>query len=73
LSLLHRRLRLSRLQENTEGGRAPNQNALRLDFRKQLPPLSIVMTPAMTNVITDADGMRYNIMIAAADQGSQRR
>jgi arsenite oxidase large subunit len=49
--------------ENTEGGRAPNQNALRLDFRKQLPPLSIVMTPAMTNVITDADGMRYNIMI----------
>jgi arsenite oxidase large subunit len=49
--------------ENTEGGRAPNQNALRLEFRKQLPPLSIVMTPAMTNVITDADGMRYNIMI----------
>ncbi len=48
--------------ENTEGGRAPHQNALGLDFRKQLPPLSIVMTPAMTNVITDKDGKRYNIM-----------
>ena len=27
--------------ENTEGGRAPHQNALGLDFRKQLPPLSV--------------------------------
>ncbi|ABX19344.1 MULTISPECIES: arsenate reductase (azurin) large subunit [Burkholderia] len=49
--------------ENTEGGRAPNQNALGLDFRKQLPPLSIVMTPAMQNTITDKDGRRYNIMV----------
>ena len=49
--------------ENQEGGRAPNQNALGLDFRKQLPPLAVTMTPAMTNVITDHDGMRHNIMI----------
>lgn len=49
--------------ENTEGGRAPNQNALGLDFRKQLPPLALTMTPAMTNVISDADGKRHNIMI----------
>ncbi len=49
--------------ENTEGGRAPHQNALALDFRKQLPPFAATMTPAMTNVITDADGKRYNIMI----------
>jgi arsenite oxidase large subunit len=46
-----------------EGGRAPNQNALGLDFRKQLPPLTAIMTPAMTNVIKDKDGRRYNIMI----------
>ena len=49
--------------ENTEGGRAPNQNALALDFRKQLPPLTQIMTPAMHNVIDDGDGRRYNIMI----------
>ena len=48
---------------NQEGGRAPNQNALGLDFRKQVPPLSIIMTPAMTNVITDHDGRRHNVMI----------
>ena len=52
LPLLHRRLRLPRLQvgREPEGGRAPAQNALGLDFRKQLPPLAVIMTPAMTNV-----------------------
>lgn len=49
--------------EGTEGGRAPNKNALGLDFRRQLPPLSITLTPAMTNVVTARDGTRYNIMI----------
>jgi len=49
--------------ENQEGGRAPGQNALGLDFRKQLPPLSATMTPAMTNVVADAEGKRYNIMV----------
>ncbi|HEU0199768.1 MAG TPA: arsenite oxidase large subunit, partial [Burkholderiaceae bacterium] len=49
--------------EQQEGGRAPNQNALRVDFRKQVPPMALTMTPAMTNTITDADGKRYNIMI----------
>jgi len=48
---------------NREGGKAPNQNALGLDFRKQLPPLAITLTPAMTNVITDGDGRSYNVMI----------
>src|SRR6202795_2308672 len=56
--------------ENTEGGRAPHQTALGLDFRKQLPPLSAVMTPAMTNVITGKDGRRYNIMIVPDKQCS---
>ncbi len=49
--------------ENTEGGRAPHQNALGLDFRKQLPPLAATMTPAMANTITGKNGQRYNIMI----------
>ncbi len=49
--------------ENHEGGRAPSQNALGLDFRKQLPPMALIMTPAMTNVVTDRDGSRHNIMI----------
>lgn len=46
-----------------EGGRAPNQNALGLDFRKQLPPLAVTLTPAMTNTIVDSNGKRSNIMI----------
>ncbi len=49
--------------EGQEGGRAPNQNALGLDFRKQLPPMAMTLTPAMTNVVTDRDGSRRNIMI----------
>ncbi|MFZ1909420.1 MAG: arsenate reductase (azurin) large subunit [Burkholderiales bacterium] len=49
--------------EGEEGGRAANRNALGLDFRKQLPPLATIMTTAMTNVITEKDGTRHNIMI----------
>src|SRR5512139_3974113 len=49
--------------EGQEGGRAPNQNALGQDFRKQLPPLGMTLTPAMTNVVTDRSGTRRNIMI----------
>jgi arsenite oxidase large subunit len=49
--------------ESQEGGRAPHQNALGLDFRHQVPPLALTMTPAMTNVVTDQDGRSYNIMI----------
>ena len=49
--------------ENQEGGRAPNQNALGLDFRRQLPPLALTLTPAMTNTVTMHDGTRRNIMI----------
>lgn len=46
----------------TEGGRAPNENALGKDFRKQQPPLSGSMTPAMVNVVED-NGKKFNIMI----------
>jgi arsenite oxidase large subunit len=49
--------------ESQEGGRAPHQNALGLDFRKQLPPMATIMTPAMANVVVDKDGSRHNVMI----------
>jgi arsenite oxidase large subunit len=49
--------------EDQEGGRAPNQNALGVDFRKQVPPLTLIMTPAMENTVTDRDGSRHTIMI----------
>jgi arsenite oxidase large subunit len=41
---------------NREGGKAPDQNALGLDFRKQLPPLAITLTPAMTMSSPTATG-----------------
>ncbi|MDA7087334.1 arsenate reductase (azurin) large subunit [Pseudomonas sp. SA3-5] len=54
--------------ESQEGGRAPEDNALGLDFRQQLPPLAVTLTPAMQNTITDQDGKRYNIMIVPDKQ-----
>ena len=33
---------------NTEGGRAASQNALGVDFTRQVPPMAITMTRAMT-------------------------
>ena len=49
--------------ESREGGRAPDQNALGVDFRGQVPPLTQIMTPAMHNLIEDSDGRRYNVMV----------
>lgn len=48
---------------NREGGRAPEQNALGLDFRRQVPPLQATMTQAMTSVIRDRDGAEHRVMI----------
>ncbi len=50
-------------EANREGGRAPNENAMGVDFTKQVPPLALTMTRAMTNTITDLSGRRWNIMI----------
>lgn len=55
---------------NREGGRAPDENALGLDFRKQLPALQTILTPAMVNRIRDRDGYDYNIMIVPDKQCS---
>jgi arsenite oxidase large subunit len=46
-----------------EGGKAPHQNALGLDFRKQLPPFSTIVSMTQQNVVTDKDGSRHNILI----------
>jgi len=48
--------------EGQEGGRAPNQNALGVDFRVQRPPLSIALTPSMVNQVEE-NGRKYNVMI----------
>jgi arsenite oxidase large subunit len=48
---------------NKEGGRGADQNALGLNFNKQLPAFATTLTPAMTNTITEKNGQRYNIMI----------
>jgi arsenite oxidase large subunit len=49
--------------EGVEGGRSAAQNALGVDFTRQVPPLQLTMTPAMTNVVEDRSGKRSNIMI----------
>jgi arsenite oxidase large subunit len=48
---------------NREGGRPANQNALGVDFTRQVPPMAVTMTRAMTNTITDRDGKRWSVMI----------
>jgi arsenite oxidase large subunit len=49
--------------EAQEGGKAPHQNALGLDFRKQLPPFSTIVSTAQQNVVTGKDGVRHNILV----------
>ncbi|MBV1790260.1 arsenate reductase (azurin) large subunit [Marinobacterium sp. D7] len=42
-----------------EGGLAPEQNALGVDFRRQVGPLQLILTPAMVNRIREHDGREY--------------
>ena len=49
--------------EGKDGGTAPSENALEIDFRKQLDAFSQWIAPAMHSVVTDNDGSRYNIAI----------
>jgi arsenite oxidase large subunit len=49
--------------EAQEGGKAPHQNAMGLDFRKQLPPFSTIVSTTQQNVVTDKDDRRYNILV----------
>ena len=48
---------------NRQGGKAPGQNALGLDFRRQLGPFQGAPTTAMVNVVQDRDGRPYHVMI----------
>jgi len=47
---------------NQEGGRAPEENALGLDFRRQLNALDTSLSPAMVNQVKGGGGT-HNIMI----------
>ncbi|MFO7857864.1 MAG: arsenate reductase (azurin) large subunit [Ectothiorhodospiraceae bacterium] len=53
---------------NREGGRAPGDNALGVDFRKQVPPMQLTMTSAMTTRIRERDGQDYRVMILPDDE-----
>ncbi|MGH7319632.1 MAG: arsenate reductase (azurin) large subunit, partial [Candidatus Rokuibacteriota bacterium] len=46
-----------------DGGPAPAENALGVDYRRPLPPLSDWISPAMHSVIADKNGQRFNVVI----------
>ncbi|MEP6655657.1 MAG: arsenate reductase (azurin) large subunit [Betaproteobacteria bacterium] len=46
-----------------EGGPAPTENALGLDFRQPQPPMGTWISPNQHSVVTDRDGSRHNIVI----------
>lgn len=52
-----------RWPEGTEGGPAPDQNALGLDFRHQLPPLSGAPAASMCSTIADSAGGSSHVMV----------
>ncbi len=55
--------RVFKWPEGSDGGPAPGNNALNLDFRQQQPALGTWIAPAMQTVVTDRDGTRQNIVI----------
>lgn len=54
--------------EGQDGGPAPGDNALGLDFREQQPALGVWVAPAMHSVVTEKDGARYSIAIVPDEQ-----
>ena len=50
-----------------EGGRAPDKNALGMDFRRQMGALQATLTPAMVNTIHE-NGQDYYVMIVPDKQ-----
>ena len=46
-----------------EGGPAPQDNALGLDFRRQQPAMGTWISPNQHSVVTDRDGSRHNVVI----------
>ncbi len=45
------------------GGRAPDQNALGVDFRVQVPPMGVTLTRAMANTVVERGGRRSQVLI----------
>ncbi|MCG8425556.1 MAG: arsenate reductase (azurin) large subunit [Proteobacteria bacterium] len=46
-----------------EGGRGPEENALKQDFRAQIGSLGLTFTTAMQNQITDRDGRQHRVLV----------
>ena len=46
-----------------DGGAAPNENALGLDFRKPQPAMGTWISPNQHSVVTDRNGSRHNVVI----------
>ena len=55
---------------NREGGRPASQNALGVDFTKQVPPFGVTMTRAMTNTITDKAGKQVGVAVSSEQAGT---
>ena len=55
--------RVFKWPEGREGGPAPKDNALGVDYREQLPAFSEWIAPSMHSVVTDRDGGRHNVAI----------
>ncbi|MGI9385498.1 MAG: arsenate reductase (azurin) large subunit, partial [Methyloligellaceae bacterium] len=53
--------------EGRDGGPAPGDNALGIDFRQQQPSLGTWIAPSMHTVITERDGKRYSVAIIPDD------
>jgi len=52
-----------RWPQGKDGGPKPEQNALGVDYRKQLGAFEEWIAPAMHSVVTDKDGSRHNVAI----------
>lgn len=59
--------RVFKWPEGADGGPAPSDNALNLDFREQQPAFGTWIAPAMHSVVTDRDGRRQNVAIIPDD------
>lgn len=55
--------RVYRWPEGKDGGPAPQDNALGVDYREQLGAFESWIAPAMHSVVTDKDGSRHSIVI----------
>ncbi len=49
--------------EGEDGGPAPEDNALGIDFRTQQPAFGVWIAPSMHSIVTEKDGKRYNIAL----------